>query len=78
MGIPDSPSDHGSDRHGHVEATFYSDPPPQELVDDALATECPDCNVNVFLEEVPGSPGTFLKKVAHDETCPWLTAQREP
>lgn len=68
--------DYRPDLHGRVEASYRTAPPPQEIVDRALATECPDCNVNVFIEEDPDVDGQYALKIAHDETCPWL-AQNE-
>lgn len=54
---------------------------PEALVLMALTVECPDCNVNVFLErcesDSPPFPG-WLMTVAHDETCPWLHAREQP
>jgi hypothetical protein len=64
--------DYRPDVYGHVEATYRTGPPPQELIDEALDIECPDCNVNVFIEEDPEIDGKHKVIVAHDETCPWL------
>lgn len=65
-------SDYGSDRYGHVEASWRTRPPPREYVARALRTTCPDCRVNVYIEEHPDTDGEYVLKVAHDETCPWL------
>lgn len=67
-------TDHRPDLYGHVEATYRTGPPPQDVVDLALATTCPDCNVNVFIRETD-IDGEYRLVVAHDETCPWLTEQ---
>lgn len=69
--------DYRPDLHGRVEATYRTDPPAQELVDEALKIECPDCNVNVFLEEDPEVDGQFKVIVAHDETCPELARKEK-
>lgn len=69
--------DHGSDRYDHVEATWRTEPPPPEVVTSALATICPDCRPNVFVDEHPDKDGVYVLTVAHDETCPWLTDRRK-
>lgn len=69
--------DYRPDRYGHVEATYRTERPPQELVDHALAVECPDCNVNVFIEEHPEIDGEYKFVIAHDATCPWLAANEK-
>jgi hypothetical protein len=66
-------SDYRPEVYGLVEGSWRTAPPPPDVVDHALSIECPDCNVNVFVEESPDADGVFLVKVAHDETCPWLT-----
>lgn len=68
------PKDYGSDVYGQVEATWRTAPPPQALINEALAVECPDCNVNVFIEET-ARDGYFRIVTAHDDTCPWLARQ---
>lgn len=71
--MDDSPvGDYGSDRFDHVEARWRTKPPAPEQVVDALAYRCPDCNVNVFIEEDVDTDGVYHIKVAHDQTCPWL------
>lgn len=70
------PADHGSDRYGHVEATWRTAPPGPEQVREALDYRCPDCNVNVFIREDEEAAGVYHVKIAHDQTCPWL-ARRE-
>lgn len=67
-------SDHNyhPELYGQVETEWRTRPPCQAYIDRALATECPDCNVNVVLRETPDQDGVFLLIVAHDETCPWL------
>lgn len=67
--------DYRPDLYGHVEASYRTEPPPQSIVDQALAIECADCNVNVFIEEDPEVDGRYALKTAHDETCPWLAAR---
>lgn len=62
------------DLYGRVEASYRTAPPPQTVVDQALAIQCSDCNVNVFIEEDPEIDGQFTLKIAHDSTCPWLAA----
>lgn len=64
------------DLYGLVEASWRTRPPPQQLIDYALMVECPDCNVNIFVEEDPDIDGMYHTRIAHDETCPWL-AQHE-
>jgi hypothetical protein len=64
------------DFYGRVEGAWRTKPPPQELIDRALTIRCPDCNVNVFVEEDVRVDGTYSIKVAHDDTCPWL-AEKE-
>jgi hypothetical protein len=63
------------DIYGQVEGRWRTDPPSQEIIDEALKIECPDCNVNVFIEEDENIDGKYLLVVAHDETCPWLKAK---
>lgn len=58
---------------GLVEGSWRTAPPPRDVVDRALAIECPDCNVNVFVEEDPDRDGVFAIVVAHDDTCPEMT-----
>lgn len=64
------------DLFGHVEASWRTVAPPPELVLEAQTMVCPDCNINVFVEEHPEIDGQYIIKRAHDETCPWL-AQHE-
>lgn len=68
--------DHRPDLYGHVEGSWRTAPPPQEVVAQALAVECPDCNVNVFINEDDEEDGVYRLVIAHDETCPWLTRRR--
>lgn len=63
------------DVHRLVEASYRTVPPLQALIDEALTTECPDCAVNVFIQEHETNDGEWELVVAHDETCPWLTAR---
>jgi hypothetical protein len=65
-------ADYRPDVWGQVEGSWRTKPPPQNIIDQALATECPDCNVNVFIEEHPEVDGLFIIKSAHDDSCPWL------
>jgi hypothetical protein len=67
------PDNYRPDVWGQVEASWRTQPPPMAIVKEALATECPDCNVNVFIEEDPEIDGNYKILVAHDDTCPWLT-----
>lgn len=60
--------DYRPDVHGLVEATWHTEEPSQDVINRALGMECPDCCVNVFIEE--GEVGVYALKVAHDETCP--------
>lgn len=69
--------DYRPDVYGQVEASWRTAPPPQEVVDRALAAECPDCNVNAFVEEHPEVDGEYIVKIAHDDTCPWLARREE-
>lgn len=66
------------DLYGRVEASYRTEPPPKEIVDRALAIECPDCNVNVFIEENSEVDGQYAITVAHDDTCPWFKARGNP
>lgn len=68
---------HRPDLHGQVEGSWRTGPPSDEAIAEALAVECPDCCVNVFLDEHPENDGEFVMHVAHDETCPWLAAHQE-
>lgn len=68
--------DYRPDLFGHVEASYRTGPPPQDIVDRAMNMECPDCNINVFIEEQE-IDGVFKTIVAHDETCPWLKEKGE-
>lgn len=68
-------TDYRSDLYGHVEASWRTAPPPQEVIDRALATSCPDCNVNVFIEETETVDGEYRLVIAHDATCPAQTAR---
>lgn len=65
------------DVFGRVEASWRTKPPSQQFVAYASLIECPDCNVNVFIEEDSEVDGLFIAKVAHDETCPWLTQHEQ-
>jgi hypothetical protein len=65
------------DLWGHVEGSWRTAPPSQIIIEQALATECPDCNVNVFIEEHPTIDGRYIIKIAHDETCPWLAKHEQ-
>lgn len=65
------------DLWGHVEGSWRTTPPSQKLIDHALTITCEDCNVNVFLEEDAEIDGHFVIKIAHDETCPWLTEHEQ-
>lgn len=65
-------SDHRPDLYGHVEGSWRTAPPPDDLVEQALAYECPDCNVNVFVDEDAAVDGEYRLTVAHDETCPQM------
>lgn len=55
--------------------------PPDEIVQTALAVECPDCRVNVEiywydegdLDDPFDHRGHWGLQIAHDEKCPWLT-----
>lgn len=83
------PADYGSDRHGHVETHGAPEGvfPPDRLVDQMLATACPDCKPNLILDwvdpEVPitDPPNDWVDvhgqrwhvTVAHDDGCPTLT-----
>jgi hypothetical protein len=69
--------DYRPDLYGQVEASWRTAPPPEWVVNTALAVECPDCNVNVFIEEHPTIDGEYMTKIAHDETCPWLARYEE-
>lgn len=69
-------ADYRPDLYGRVEASYRTHQPPYDVVEQALAYECPDCNVNVFIEEDGEIDGRFHTKIAHDASCPWL-AQRE-
>lgn len=51
---------------------------PADVVQRALAVECPDCNVNVFIEHDESDPTGYVLKIAHDASCPWLAAQEVP
>jgi hypothetical protein len=62
--------------YGQVEGSWRTTPPPQHVIDTALLVECPDCNINVVIQEDPKIDGLFIIVQAHDETCPWL-AQHE-
>lgn len=64
--------DYRPDMWGLVEGSWRTAPPPQEIIDAALNAECPDCNINVFIEEHPTEDGHYIIKQAHDDTCPWL------
>lgn len=70
--------DYRPDLYGQIEASWRTARPPQEVIDQAFATECPDCNVNVFIEEDPDIDGKYVLKVAHDATCPWLATKDNP
>jgi hypothetical protein len=72
IGSENGSENYRPDLYGHVEASYRTEPPPQSLVDQALAIECPDCNVNVFIEEDSEIDGQYRLVVAHDATCPWL------
>ncbi len=66
--------DYRPDVHGLVEGPAET---PQEIVERALAVECPDCLVNVFIERSDQDPTGFELKIAHDASCPWLTAHEK-
>jgi ribosomal protein S27AE len=68
--------DYHPELYGQVEGAWRTAPPPQKIIDEAMKAECPDCNINVFIEEHPDEDGRYIIKRAHDETCPWL-AQHE-
>jgi hypothetical protein len=74
MGSPRDPRmdrlDYRPDVYGLVEGPV--DTPPH-IVAMALAFECPDCLVNVFIEKDPDHASGFGFTVAHDEFCPWMT-----
>jgi hypothetical protein len=72
-------SDHNyrPDLWGHVEGRWRTAPPAQDLIDEALKTQCPDCNVNVFIEEHKTDDGEYTLIIAHDNTCPWLAEHGE-
>lgn len=65
------------DLWGQVEGSWRTAPPPQNVIDQAMDTQCPDCNVNVFIEEHPQVDGQYQFIVAHDDTCPWLKKKEE-
>lgn len=71
-----SDKDYHPELYGQVEAVWRTKPPPQDLIDHALERECPDCNVNVVIEEDSEIDGKYKIVIAHDEICPWL-AQHE-
>lgn len=65
-------SDHRPDLHGRVEGPRDT---PDHIVGMAMRVECPDCQVNVFIEKDASSSTGYKFVVAHDECCPWLTEQ---
>lgn len=71
-------SDYGKGWSERVESSWRTAPPPDEIVQRALRTECPDCAANVFVEEDETIDGKFEVVVAHDETCPWLREHESP
>ena len=70
-----SQRDYRPDMHGLVEGTWHTHEPPAHIVAQALAAECPDCCVNVFIEET--DPGEYVMKIAHDATCPAMNQHEE-
>lgn len=74
-------ADHRPDLYGHVEGSWRTAPPPQNVIDQALAIECLDCNCNVFITEAEDRDGFYDITVAHDETCPslrvWIQRREE-
>lgn len=64
--------DYRPDVYGQVEGPKDA---PENVVRAALAYQCPDCNVNVFIER--GEHGWVVEPgwsimIAHDERCPYL------
>ncbi len=47
--------------------------PPAEVLGEALAFRCGDCNVNV--EVYRDDRGVWGLLIAHDDGCPWLEAR---
>lgn len=64
--------DHRPDVHGQVEAEWRTAPPPDDIMRAAMAAECPDCLVNVFVKEHAEKDGVYIMVTAHDDKCPWL------
>lgn len=65
--------DYRPDLYGRVEGPKDT---PDHIVQRALAIQCPDCLVNVFIEPEPSDPTGYKLVIAHDGMCPWL-AQHE-
>ncbi len=65
------PTDFGSDRYDYIEIDGPPEMmPPSELLASCLEA-CSDCRANVFLRWTAEG---WERTVAHDETCPALTA----
>lgn len=69
MDVP--PVDHGSDRYDYIEIEGPPEVMPSSELLAMCADPCPDCRANVFLR---WSPQGWERTVAHDETCPAMTA----
>jgi hypothetical protein len=69
----EQPDNYRPDVHGLVEVSWRTKPPGPHILSQACESECPDCCVNVFVEEDEEVDGQYKILVAHDDTCPWMT-----